>query len=82
MSKSAMKSAVITGAPRGIGAAVTQRLAKEGFSLVVNYSGSGELAPLGRLGLPEEMPTPVAFLAGPDAGWINGQFLQANGGIT
>jgi len=23
----------------------------------------------------------VAFLAGPDGGWINGQIIRANGGI-
>jgi 3-oxoacyl-[acyl-carrier protein] reductase len=24
----------------------------------------------------------VAFLVGPDAGWVNGQVLRANGGIA
>jgi 3-oxoacyl-[acyl-carrier protein] reductase len=24
----------------------------------------------------------VAFLAGPDAGWVNGQVLRANGGVA
>jgi 3-oxoacyl-[acyl-carrier protein] reductase len=39
------------------------------------------LAPLERLGQPEDIAAAVAFLAGPDAGWINGQVLRANGGI-
>jgi 3-oxoacyl-[acyl-carrier protein] reductase len=39
------------------------------------------LAPLERLGQPEDIANAVAFLAGPDAGWINGQVLRANGGI-
>ena len=39
------------------------------------------LAPLERLGQPEDIAATVAFLAGPDAGWINGQVLRANGGI-
>ena len=39
------------------------------------------LAPLERLGQPEDIANTVAFLAGPDAGWINGQVLRANGGI-
>ena len=40
-----------------------------------------KLAPLERLGQPEDIANTVAFLAGPDAGWINGQVLRANGGI-
>lgn len=38
-------------------------------------------APLERLGTPEDIAAAVAFLAGPDGGWINGQTLRANGGI-
>ena len=40
-----------------------------------------KLAPLERLGQPEDIADAVAFLAGPDAGWIKGQVLRANGGI-
>jgi len=40
-----------------------------------------KLAPLERLGQPEDIANTVAFLVGPDAGWINGQILRANGGI-
>jgi len=39
------------------------------------------LAPLERLGQPEDIANAVAFLAGPDGSWINGQVLRANGGI-
>jgi 3-oxoacyl-[acyl-carrier protein] reductase len=39
------------------------------------------LAPLERLGQPEDIASAVAFLAGPDGAWINGQVLRANGGI-
>jgi 3-oxoacyl-[acyl-carrier protein] reductase len=38
-------------------------------------------APLERLGKPEDIANTVAFLAGADGGWINGQVLRANGGI-
>jgi 3-oxoacyl-[acyl-carrier protein] reductase len=38
-------------------------------------------APLERLGKPEDIAAAVAFLAGPDGAWINGQTLRANGGI-
>ena len=40
-----------------------------------------KLAPLERLGQPEDIANTVAFLAGPDGSWINGQVLRANGGI-
>jgi 3-oxoacyl-[acyl-carrier protein] reductase len=40
-----------------------------------------KLAPLERLGQPEDIANAVAFLVGPDGGWINGQVLRTNGGI-
>jgi 3-oxoacyl-[acyl-carrier protein] reductase len=40
-----------------------------------------KIAPLERLGQPEEIAAAVAFLAGPDGAWINGQTLRANGGM-
>jgi 3-oxoacyl-[acyl-carrier protein] reductase len=39
------------------------------------------LSPLERLGQPEDIAAAVAFLAGPDGGWINGQTLRADGGM-
>jgi 3-oxoacyl-[acyl-carrier protein] reductase len=39
------------------------------------------IPPLERLGTPGDIAATVAFLAGPDGGWINGQILRANGGI-
>jgi 3-oxoacyl-[acyl-carrier protein] reductase len=41
-----------------------------------------KLAPLERLGTPEDIAAVVAFLVGPEGGWINGQVLRANGGIN
>lgn len=41
-----------------------------------------QLAPLERLGRPEDIAGVVSFLAGPDGGWVNGQTLRANGGIV
>jgi 3-oxoacyl-[acyl-carrier protein] reductase len=41
-----------------------------------------KMPPLQRLGQPEDIASVVAFLAGPDAGWVNGQVLRANGGIA
>ncbi|MFV3328968.1 SDR family oxidoreductase [Pseudomonas sp. NY15372] len=40
------------------------------------------LAPLQRLGTPEDIAGAVAFLAGPDGRWINSQVLRANGGFA
>jgi 3-oxoacyl-[acyl-carrier protein] reductase len=36
---------------------------------------------LRRLGQPEDIARVVAFLAGPDSGWITGQVLRADGGF-
>lgn len=41
-----------------------------------------KIAPLERLGQPQDIASVVAFLAGPDGAWINGQTLKANGGIV
>ena len=40
------------------------------------------MIPLGRLGEPEDIARVVAFLVGPDGGWVNGQVLRANGGVV
>jgi 3-oxoacyl-[acyl-carrier protein] reductase len=39
------------------------------------------MAALGRLGRPEDIAAVVALLAGPDAGWVTGQNVRANGGL-
>ncbi|EUC20998.1 SDR family oxidoreductase [Paraburkholderia hospita] len=41
-----------------------------------------KMPPLERLGQPDDIANAVAFLAGPDGAWINGQVLRANGGIA
>ncbi|MCP2256488.1 3-oxoacyl-[acyl-carrier protein] reductase [Streptoalloteichus tenebrarius] len=44
--------------------------------------GVAQMTPLGRVGLPEDVAGVVAFLAGPDSGWITGQTIHANGGLV
>ncbi len=41
-----------------------------------------KMAPLERLGQPEDIARVVSFLAGPDGAWVNGQTLRANGGMV
>jgi 3-oxoacyl-[acyl-carrier protein] reductase len=40
-----------------------------------------ERIPLGRLGLPEDVASAVAFLASREAGYITGATLHVNGGM-
>jgi 3-oxoacyl-[acyl-carrier protein] reductase len=41
-----------------------------------------KMNPLERLGTPGDIAAVVAFLVGPDGGWVNGQVLRANGGMV
>jgi 3-oxoacyl-[acyl-carrier protein] reductase len=41
-----------------------------------------KLAPLERLGQPDDIANVVSFLAGPDGAWVNAQVLRANGGFA
>jgi 3-oxoacyl-[acyl-carrier protein] reductase len=41
-----------------------------------------KMNPMERLGTPQDIAAVVAFLVGPDGGWINAQVLRANGGMV
>jgi NAD(P)-dependent dehydrogenase (short-subunit alcohol dehydrogenase family) len=40
------------------------------------------MSPLGRVGAADDLGGVIAFLCGPDAGWINGQRIEVSGGIN
>ncbi|WP_049573423.1 SDR family oxidoreductase [Nonomuraea sp. SBT364] len=42
---------------------------------------SAAMTSLGRLGRPEDVAAVIAFLAGPDSGWVTGQTIRATGGL-
>jgi 3-oxoacyl-[acyl-carrier protein] reductase len=41
-----------------------------------------KMAPLERIGTPEDIARTVSFLAGPDGAWVNAQVIRANGGFA
>lgn len=41
-----------------------------------------KLAPLERIGTPDEIAGVVAMLAGPDGRWVNSQVIRVNGGFA
>lgn len=41
-----------------------------------------KMSPLERMGQPSDIASVVAFLVGPDGGWVNSQVLLANGGFA
>lgn len=64
---------LVTGAGRGVGAAIARRLASEGAAL----------SSLNRQGLivqPEEMADAAAWLCAPAAAALNGQSISVSGG--
>lgn len=66
-----MRVNLVTGAASGIGAV------EPGYWKTV-----AAITPPGRIALPDEIAGTVAFLLGPDAGYITGQTMRVDGGLT
>ncbi len=47
-----------------------------------NYGSLEQANPSGRLGTPEDIASAVSYLVGDEAGFMNGQLLQINGGVV
>jgi NAD(P)-dependent dehydrogenase (short-subunit alcohol dehydrogenase family) len=64
--------------------AVAPAVVKTSFATLLYEGREAEVAagyPLGRLGVPEDVASVVAFLASDDAGWMTGQTLVVDGGL-
>ena len=65
--------------------AVAPAVVKTTFATALYEGREEEVAsayPLGRLGSPEDIGSVVAFLLSQDAGWVTGQILVVDGGVT
>lgn len=60
----------------------TALLAQVGAYSEKLYEGLKRSIPLRRIGSPDEIAAMVAFLAGQDAGYVTGQTISVNGGLT
>jgi NAD(P)-dependent dehydrogenase (short-subunit alcohol dehydrogenase family) len=71
-------------APRIRVNAVAPAVVKTVFATMLYEGREAEVAaryPLGRLGVPDDVASVVAFLASDDAGWMTGQTLVVDGGV-
>jgi 3-oxoacyl-[acyl-carrier protein] reductase len=63
MAQTPRRAAIVTGASRGIGAAIAERLARDGLSVLVNYSGDAKSAEAVVAGIAEAGGVARAFKA-------------------
>ena len=60
----------MTGASRGIGRAIAERLARDGFAVLLNASNRDAL-----------VAAAVAYLVSEEASYVNGAILDVSGGM-
>jgi 3-oxoacyl-[acyl-carrier protein] reductase len=65
-------------APGLVRSRMTERLVQNEATLRVSEA----MHPLGRIGEPEDVAAPAAFLVSSDAGWITGQVIAVDGGLS
>ena len=78
--KLAGKVAVITGGSRGIGAAITKRLAADGASVAFTFAKGADAA--AAVVKEIEIAAMVAFVAGPESSYTTGANLTVDGGMN
>lgn len=64
--------------------AVAPAVVKTSFAQALYEGHEAEVTaqyPTGRLGVPEDVASAVAYLVGPEAGWVTGQVLTLDGGL-
>ena len=70
------RSALVTGASRGIGRAIATELAVDVKRQML------QATPLGRFGEPEDVGAAVRFLCSDEASFITGEVLLVDGGLA
>jgi NAD(P)-dependent dehydrogenase (short-subunit alcohol dehydrogenase family) len=80
---------LVTGAASGIGRATCVRLARDARTqgqpakvAAVDAAERYALVPVGRVATPDDMAAVTAFLLGPDARYVTGHDLVADGGVS